>query len=439
MFIFDSGNFKKTYRDGKVYHLSSGDVSGSLHFFNKDVCSSTVEVDSDEAVAYVISSDSFKKLCREDDSINTSYITFLAKEVRKRSNILNNIRFQQQRVAKKTIAFYDTKSYMRQTFETINEERKLGYNFIWLKDKMNISTASLASGAEIVCCFVNDTLDADVIKQLKDIGIGLIAMCCAGYDNVDLDACEEHGITVTRVPAYSPNSVAEFAITLMLACNRKIHKSYNRVKDFNFSLGGLVGFDMKDKYVGIIGTGKIGAITAKIVHAFGCKVLCYDIYKNKELESIEGIMYVEKDEIYEKCDIISLHTPLLPSTKYMINKESLSKMKKGVIIVNTSRGGLVNSKDLLEAILSGHVGAAALDVYEDEKEYFFEDRSEDTIKDSILSQLIACHNVLITSHQAFLTKEALHGIATSVFESIEEYSSGKRGRELKNAVFKEFD
>lgn len=439
MFVFESGTFKKTYKDGKTFYLSSGSVSGSLHFFNKDTCSSTVVVDSEEAVAYVISSDSFKKLCREDENINTSFINFLSKEVRKRSNILTNIRFQQQYSPHRTIAFFDTKSYMRETFESYNEEHNLGYKFIWLKDKMNESTASLASGAEVVCCFVNDTLNAEVIKQLKCIGVGLIAMCCAGYDNVDLEACQKHDITVTRVPAYSPNSVAEFAITLMLACNRKIHKSHSRVKDFNFSLGGLVGFDMKDKYVGIIGTGKIGAITAKIVRAFGCKVLCHDIYKNKELESIEGISYVEKEEIFEKCDIISLHTPLLPSTKYMINKDSLSKMKKGVIIVNTSRGGLINSKDLLESILNGHVGAVGLDVYEEEKEYFFEDKSEDNIKDSILLQLIANHNVLITSHQAFLTKEALYGIAKSVFGSIQEFFSGKRGRELENAVYKEFD
>lgn len=327
MFVVESGKLEKVYRDGRSIQLKAGDTSGSLHFYNKDTSSSTITA-LDNSVVYVLTTEDFRKACDEDAELGSQFIHFLSKEVRKRSNILSNIKFQLERRSNKTIAFFDTKPYMKESFESYIASKSLDYEFQWFQEKMGPSTVSFAAGCDVVCCFVNDTLNAEVIKSLKEIGVGLIAMCCAGYDNVDLKACDEHGISVTRVPAYSPNSVAEFAITLILACNRKVHKSYNRVRDFNFSLNGLVGFDMFGKTVGIFGTGKIGAIAAKILHAFGCKVLCYDVRKNPELESVEGIEYVDKDVLFEKSDIISLHAPLLPSTKHIINKESISKMKK---------------------------------------------------------------------------------------------------------------
>lgn len=437
MLIVDQGKLEKKYRDGRTLYLKSGDTSGSLHFFNKDVSSSTLKA-AEDSVVYVLKTDDFVSACAQDQDLNSQFIHFLSLEVRKRSNILSNIRFQMDRRNKRSISFFDTKPYTQESFQKYMKSHNVDYQFHWYKEKMGPSTASFAAGCDIVCCFVNDTLTAEAIKILKDVGVSMIAMCCAGYDNVDLKACEEQGISVTRVPAYSPNAVAEFAITLILTCNRNVHKSYNRVRDFNFSLAGLVGFDMYGKTVGIFGTGKIGAITAKILRAFGCTVLCYDVHKNAELEAMEGIKYVEIDELFSKSDIISLHAPLVPSTKYIINKDSISNMKKGVIIVNTSRGGLINSQDLLDAIMSGHIGSVGLDVYEGEKQYFFEDRSSQPIVDSVLSQLIACHNVIVTSHQAFLTTEALYGITESVMKSIGEFYEGKRGSQLTNIVRQEF-
>jgi len=261
----------------------------------------------------------------------------------------------------------------------------------------------------------------------------LIAMRCAGYDNVDLEAAKKYSISVTRVPAYSPYAVAEHAVTLMMTLNRKVHKSYIRVREFNFSLNGLVGFDMHGKTVGLLGTGQIGSCAANILLGFGCKVLAYDIREDPEMKK-KGVEYVSKEELYAKCDIITIHVPLLKSTQHMVNAEAFKQMKKGVMIINTSRGAIVDSKALIDALQQGIVGAAGLDVYEGEKGYFFENKSEENIQDEVLARLIASHNVVVTSHQAFLTHEALANIATSTLDSMKEFSQGKTGTQLKNNV-----
>jgi len=284
---------------------------------------------------------------------------------------------------------------------------------------------------------VNDKVDAEVIDRLSAMQIGLVAMRCAGYDNVDLAACTKNKTSVTRVPAYSPYAVAEFAVTLMLTLNRKVHRAYAHVRDANFSLTGLVGFDMRGKTVGVLGTGKIGMCALDVLIGFGCKTLCYDVFQNDQVAK-KGSKYVTLDELFAQCDIITIHVPLLPSTHHMINKESIAKMKDGVMLINTSRGPLIDNRALLEGVLSGKLGSVGLDVYEGESEYFFEDRSTTNIKDDILARLVSLHNVIVTGHQAFLTSDALEAIAESTLSSISEYVHGKRLNELTNAVKQEY-
>jgi len=284
---------------------------------------------------------------------------------------------------------------------------------------------------------VNDSLDEETIKRIAEGETKMIAMRCAGYDNVDLEAVKKYNLSITRVPAYSPYAVAEHAVGLMLTLNRKYHKAYARVHEFNFSLNGLVGFDMHGRTVGLLGTGQIGSCAANILLGFGCKVIAYDIREDPEMKK-KGVEYVSKEELYKTSDIITVHLPLLKTTHHILNAEAFSQMKKGVMIINTSRGAIVDTKALLDAIIEGKVGAAGLDVYEGEKTYFFENKSGENIKDELLTRLVATNNVLVTSHMAFLTKEALNNIATSALDSIKEFSEGKTGSQLKNAVVQQY-
>jgi D-lactate dehydrogenase len=262
----------------------------------------------------------------------------------------------------------------------------------------------------------------------------MIALRAAGYNNVDLQACQAHDISVTRVPAYSPHAVAEHTVALMLALNRKIHRAYSRVRDGNFSLSGLLGFDMHGKTVGVVGVGKIGRCVVDILLGFGCKVLGYDKYQDEELAARAGFRYVEMDALLSQSDIITLHAPLLPSTYHLINADTLKMMKRGVMLINTSRGGLIDSPALVEGLKDGRIGSAGLDVYEEESEYFFEDRSDRVIRDDVLARLTSFNNVMITSHQGFFTEEALDNIATTTLANVAEYAEGKRRGELTNAV-----
>ena len=323
----------------------------------------------------------------------------------------------------KTIAFFDTKSYDKESFLKYAGEN---LNIRFFENKLNKDTVSMAACCDAVCAFVNDSIDKTVIETLEKYGVGLIAMRCAGYNNVDLKAARGR-IKVVRVPAYSPYSVAEHAIGMILLLNRKLHKAYIRTRDHNFSLEGLTGFDLKEKTVGIIGTGKIGCTFADICKGFGMNILGYDPYKN---ESFIG-QYVSLDELLEKSDIISLHCPLTKENKHLINDQTVEKMKNGVFIINTSRGQLIDTQSIINGLKSGKVGAAGLDVYEEETSLFFEDFSEEVINDDVLSTLISMPNVLVTSHQAFLTKEALSAIAKTTVENIEDFFEGK---ELKNEI-----
>ena len=311
-------------------------------------------------------------------------------------------------------AFFDTKPYDKPSFEYYGNLHDISFKFF--DTKLTEDTAELAKGCDAVCVFVNDTVNEAVIDKLYSLGIRLIALRCAGYNNVDIK--HAYGkIHVVRVPAYSPYAVAEHAAALLLTSVRRIHKAYNRTRDFNFALNGLTGFDLHGKTAGVIGTGKIGRIFIDICRGFGMNVIAYDTYPAAN----SGITYVSLDELFENSDIISLHCPLTDETKHMINHDSIAKMKKGVVILNTSRGALIDAEALLEGIKERKVGAACLDVYEEEADIFFEDRSGHILNDDLLSRLISMPNVIVTSHQAFLTEEALHNIAETTVKNILSY------------------
>ena len=309
------------------------------------------------------------------------------------------------------IAFFDAKSYDKPSFDLYGSMHNICFKYF--ETKLNEDTAGLAKGCDAVCVFVNDTVNAAVIGRLYESGIRLIALRSAGYNNVDLQAAFGK-IHVVHVPAYSPYAVAEHAIALLLTSVRRIHKAYNRTREFNFSLNGLTGFDFHGKTVGVIGTGRIGRIFIDICRGFGMNVIAYDLFPAKD----SGIAYVSLDELLERSDIISLHCPLTEATRHMIGAEAIEKMKKGVVIVNTSRGGLIDAEALLDGIKARKVGAACLDVYEEEADVFFEDRSGHILNDDLLSRLISMPNVIVTSHQAFLTEEALNNIAETTVNNI---------------------
>lgn len=313
------------------------------------------------------------------------------------------------------IAFFDTKPYDRTSFDKYGAGS--GIEFKYFETKLNEDTAELANGFDGVCAFVNDTIDNKVIDKLHSLNVKVIALRCAGFNNVDMK--HAYGkIHVVRVPAYSPYAVAEHTMALLLTSIRRIHKAYIRSKDFNFSLSGLTGFDLHGKTVGVIGTGRIGKVFIDICKGFGMRVLAYDKFPNRALEDGERVKYVGLDEIFENSDIISLHCPLTDDTHHMINEAALDKCKKGVVILNTSRGALVDAEALLSAIKSRKVGAACLDVYEEESDLFFEDNSGHILEDDTLARLISMPNVIVTSHQAFLTEEALSNIAQTTVQNI---------------------
>ena len=318
------------------------------------------------------------------------------------------------------IAFFDAKTYDRPSFDRFGGEQ--GVEFKYLEAKLNEDTVELAHGFDGVCVFVNDTVNATVIDRLCELGVKIIALRCAGFNNVDM----KHAfgkIHVVRVPAYSPYAVAEHTMALLLTSIRRIHKAYIRSRDFNFSLANMTGFDLHGKTVGVIGTGRIGRVFVDICRGFGMKVLCYDKFPAPELDNGDTVRYVGLDELFESSDIISLHCPLTEDTYHIIDEETLAKCKKGVVLLNTSRGALVDAEALLAGIKSRHVGAACLDVYEEESDLFFEDNSGHILEDDVLARLISMPNVIVTSHQAFLTEEALSNIAETTVQNIVELTA----------------
>ncbi|WP_337742713.1 2-hydroxyacid dehydrogenase [Fusobacterium gonidiaformans] len=326
------------------------------------------------------------------------------------------------------VLFFDAKSYDKENFDAYKE--KYGFDIKYLKVKLNEETVDFVKGYEIISIFVNDTVNPPVIDKLIEYGVKLIVLRCAGYNNVDVNYINGR-IKLVRVPAYSPYSVAEYTASMVMTLNRKIHKAYVRTREGNFSINGLMGFDLHKKTVGVIGAGRIARIFIKIMRGFDARVIAYDPYPNETFAKDLGYEYVDLDTLYRESDIISLHCPLTRENTYLINRESMKKMKDGVMIVNTGRGRLIDTIDLIEALKDKKVGAAALDVYEEEAGYFFEDMSSSVIEDDILGRLLSFNNVLLTSHQAYFTKEAFRDITLTTLENIRSFLQGK---ELENEI-----
>ena len=318
------------------------------------------------------------------------------------------------------VAIFSTKSYDREFLQFANSGN--GHDLVFFEPHLSGETCRMATGFDAVCVFVNDILDTVVLQSLNQSGVSLIALRCAGFNNVDLISAEELGITVVRVPAYSPEAVAEHTVGLILSLNRKLHRAHARVREANFSLEGLLGFNMYGKNVGVIGTGKIGTALAKILNGFRCKILAYDPFPNPECEEI-GVKYTDSSTLFREADIISLHCPLTPETRHLINSDTIEKMKAGVLLVNTSRGAVIDTRAVIKALKSGKIGYLGLDVYEEEEELFFEDLSNEVIQDDMFARLLTFPNVLITGHQAFFTRESLEAIAETTISNITDYEN----------------
>ena len=319
------------------------------------------------------------------------------------------------------VAFFSAKGYDRTSFEAVNG--RFSHELMFLEPHLNAQTATLAAGCGAVCAFVNDHLDAPALEALARMSVRLIALRSAGFNNVDLDRAEQLGLVVARVPAYSPHAVAEHAAALVLALDRKLTRAYSRVRDGNFALDGLCGFDVNGRTVGIIGTGRIGAVFARIMNGFGCRLLAFDQHQNSDCLAL-GVEYVELARLFAEADIVSLHAPLTPSTHHIIDKDAVRRMKHRVMIINTGRGALVDTQAVIDGLKSGHIGFLGLDVYEEEEQLFFEDRSGQIIQDDVFMRLLSFPNVIVTAHQAFFTEEALHNIAETTLSNVTAFETG---------------
>jgi D-lactate dehydrogenase len=326
------------------------------------------------------------------------------------------------------IAFFSTHPFDRRFFDEANADRH--YDLHYLEPRLTTATTVLAHGHPVVCAFVNDTLDAAVLSQLAAGGTRMVALRSAGFNHVDLTAAQSLGLTVARVPAYSPHAVAEHTIALILALNRRIYRAYARVRDGNFSLDGLLGFDMAGRTAGVVGTGRIGTVVARILRAFGCEVVAYDVAPSDECRAL-GVRYVTLEELWSASDIVTLHAPLTPDTRHIVDARALARMKPGVMIVNTSRGALVDTQALIDGLKDGTIGHLGLDVYEEEETLFFQDLSSHVIKDDVFARLLTFPNVLVTAHQGFFTAEALRAIAGTTLDNITAFEQQRRnGNEL---------
>jgi D-lactate dehydrogenase len=320
------------------------------------------------------------------------------------------------------VAVFGAKPYSTEFLKSANAA--FGHELVFLEAHLNERSAPLASGFPTICAFVNDQLDAPVLKQLQACGVRLIALRCAGYNHVDIAAAGQLGLTVMHVPAYSPYAVAEHTIALIMALNRKLCRAYNRVREGNFSIDGLLGFDMNGCTAGIVGTGKIGAIVIRILKGFGLNLLAHDPHQNPDVLAL-GARYVELRELYAQSDVISLHCPLTPATRHLINEETVRQMKAGVMLINTSRGALVDTQAVIEALKSGKIGYLGLDVYEEEGDLFFEDLSSQVIQDDVFARLLTFPNVIVTGHQAFFTRTAVANIARTTLQNISDFEAGR--------------
>lgn len=434
MFVIEEGEVSVLKRGDQdelveITVLGAGDIAGEMSLFGRPLRSATLRARGKTTI-WTIDYDSFQDLLDQHPMLARGVLSCLSRYLSQENSLVARL-LSQDTDRRFKVAFFDTKPYIKKVFEECNQ---FDYCLHFIDARLTQETVSLAAGHQAVCVFVNDTLDKMVIESLARLGIEVIALRCAGFNNVDIEACSQSGISVVRVPAYSPHAVAEHALALMLTLNRRVHRANTRVRESNFSLDGLVGFDMYGKTAGIIGAGKIGVCLLRILSGLGCNVLAYDKYPNHQLAQELGVSFVSLNELLEHSDIISLHAPLIPETHHMINEDAIKRMKPGVMVINTSRGALIDTKALLRGLKSGHIGYAGLDVYEEESGYFFEDFSDRVMTDDLLARLTTFNNVIVTSHQAFLTSDALTNIADTTLANLHEFELGKRADQLTNAV-----
>jgi D-lactate dehydrogenase len=416
-----------------------GRVTGLLHVVNRDpMHRAYATVTSRGPVkVWLVSGEDFRELVSSQPQFALDFMSCMSRELRSGTKSLRSLMETMGSGLRRTkrknelrVLCYDATSWVVEGFKPVIEEfnnkaSSFEITMDYTTERLGINSATHAVGYEAICTFVNDIADADVMQTLSRMGVKLIAQRAVGYDRIDTKAARAYGITVARVPDYSPYAVAEMAIALMMTVNRKITKAHNRVNMANFSLDkGLLGFDVHGKTVGVMGTGRIGQIICNILLGFGAKVLCYDLYPNEELKA-KGCVYVTQDEMFSQVDVLFLMLPLVPTTKHIINKDMLHKLKKGVTIINTSRGGLVDTKALLQGINDGIIRGAGMDVYENESDYFFQDWSARHIDDPDLRALLGEHNVTLTAHQAFFTKEAVDRIISTTVQNLIDYKEGK--------------
>ncbi|HEX6243913.1 MAG TPA: D-lactate dehydrogenase family protein [Polyangiales bacterium] len=399
--------------------LGPGDFGGLTSIILQQPRSATLRAVAPTALWTLSRADTLRLLETCPDLSRSVIAALSAKERRKTGRLAELL--QAEAGGRFRVAFFDTKPYDRESFEPLLAPDLYAS---WLSPRLDPRTVELAAGHQAVCAFVNDDLSASCLERLAQLGVQVVVLRCAGFNNVDLGAAERLGLPVLRVPAYSPHAVAEHALALLLTLNRKTHRAYNRVREGNFSLVGLVGVDLHGRTAGVVGLGKIGQCCAQLLRGFGMRVLAYDLDPDREFAARHGVELCELDRVLSESDVISLHAPLVPETHHLIDAQRLARTKPGVLLINTSRGGLIDARALIDALKSGHVGGAGLDVYEEESEYFFEDHSGDVINDDLLARLMTFNNVLITSHQAFLTREALHNIAATTLANLRAFAAG---------------
>jgi D-lactate dehydrogenase len=434
VFIIDFGKVSvlKQGEDGipiEIAVLQPGDIAGELSLFGETTRSATLRA-TVKTKAWVLDYNTFTALIEEHPAISRALLSYVGRHLRKETSLVAKL-LTRDLDRRFKVAFFDSKPYVEKSFK---ERNHYEYSLHFFDSRLSLSTVPLAAGFKVICAFVNDDLDQAVIEELANLGVEMIALRCAGYNNVDLKACQHHGISVARVPAYSPYAVAEHAVALMMTLNRCIHRANNRIREGNFSLSGLVGFDLYGKTFGLVGAGKIGKCLLNIMRGFGCRLLIYSRTYYEELARETGACFVEFDQLLAESDIISLHAPLTPKTFHLIDATAIQKMKEGVMLINTSRGALIDTNALVDGLKSGRIGYAGLDVYEAESDYFFEDLSDRVMIDDVLARLTTFNNVVITSHQAFLTQEALSNIADTTLENVREFELGKRLSQLTNHV-----
>jgi D-lactate dehydrogenase len=434
MFLIESGEAAvlKSVGDGdpvEVTVLRRGDIAGEMGLFGDRTRTATLRASS-ACAAWVLGYDDFEALLDREGSVAKGLLANMSRHLARETSTAAILRAKEEGRGLR-VAFFSANPYRNRLY---TEQNRFGFGLKFFLPRLTLDTVPLATGFRVIVVSANDSLDANVVDALHELGVEMIALRCAGYNNVNLDACKRFGISIARVPAYSPHAVAEHAIALMMALNRRTHRAHIRVRDGNFSLSGLVGFDMHGKTAGVIGTGKIGTCLLSILRGFGCRLLAHSRTEKADLVETYGLRYVSLDDLFAESDIISLHCELTPETYHMIDAEAIAKMKDGVMLINTARGGLIDTEALIDGLKSRKVGYAGLDVYEEEANYFYKDFSDDVIEDDALARLTTFSNVMVTGHQGSLTDVAQTNIVDTTLENIREFQMGMRGKNLTNVV-----